>query len=542
MNQLGTVTWSLFLAFVSTLPLFGAGQGSKKQEMEEHYKKWLKKDVVYIITDEERAVFQKLATDEEREQFIDQFWLRRDPDPRTAVNEFREEHYRRIAYANEKFTSGDPGWMTDRGRIYILHGEPDSKESRPDGGAYARPIEEGGGTTTVYPYEKWRYRYIEGLGNDIEIEFIDPTHTGKYELAVFPWEKDALLHIGMGPTLAEQTHLSTRADHPALTPAAGGAGYGPENWYRRAKDTPFARYELVAKVGAAPVLKHKALKELVEVSVNYEVLPLTLRQDYFRLNETQVLVPITVQIQNRDLTFKVEAGSHVARMAVYGSITSLGGKIVTEFEHDIVASFRPEHLSDGMQKASMYQKVIPLDRNLRYKLDLVVKDLNSGHVGIVRQAIIPPAFNNQAMSASSVVLSDTIQPLKALPNADEMFVLGDVKVLPRIDRRFTPDMPLGVYFQVYNAALDQTSLAPSLYVYYKLVKEGRVLKMAADENGESTQFASGQRIVLVRNLSLAGLEPGNYQIQVEVVDRLSDRRVHAGSTFTLAAPDRAALK
>jgi GWxTD domain-containing protein len=542
MNHSRTVAWSLFLTFFAALQLLGFSQASKKQEMEEHYKKWLKRDVVYIITDEEREVFQKLATDEEKEQFIDQFWLRRDPDPRTATNEFREEHYRRIAYANEKFTSGDPGWMTDRGRIYIIHGEPDSKESRPDGGAYARPIEEGGGTTTVHPYEKWRYRYIEGLGNDIELEFVDPTHTGKFELAVFPWDKDALLHLGMGPTLAEQTRLSTRANHPGLTPAAGGAGYGPENWYRRAKDTPFARYELVAKAGAAPVLKHKVLKELVEVSVNYTVLPLAVRQDYFRLNETQVLVPVTVQIQNRDLSFKVESGSHVARMAIYGSITSLGSRIVTEFEHDIVASFRPENLRNGLEKTSVYQKVIPLERNMRYKLDLVVKDLNSGNVGIVRQAIIPPAFNEKALSASSVVLSDTIQPLKALPSVDEMFVLGDVKVLPKLDGRFSAGMPLGIYFQVYNVTLDQTSLAPSLYVYYKLVKDGRVLKMASDENGESTQFASGQRVVLVKTLSLDGLEPGNYQIQVEVVDRLSDRRVQANGAFTLATQDRAALK
>jgi GWxTD domain-containing protein len=506
-------------------------------EAPDHYGKWLRQDVVYIITDEEKAVFEKLATDGEREQFIEQFWLRRDPDPRTAENEFREEHYRRIAYANQHFTSGDAGWRTDRGMIYILHGEPDSKESRPAGGVYNRPIEEGGGTTSVHPYEKWRYRYIEGIGNDVEVEFVDPTQTGKYELAVFPWEKDALLHVGLGPTLAEQTRLSTRANHPGLAPATGGAGNGPEFWYRRAKDTPFARYELMAKVQAAPIIKYKALKELVEVNVKYSSLPFEARQDFLRLNESQVLVPITIQVRNKDLTFRMESGSQVARMAVYGAVTSIGGKVIHEFEDDFVTSFRPEKAAGGIPKASVYQKVIPLDRNMRYKLDLVLKDLNGGTAGVIQQAIIPPAFQEKSLASSSLILSSSIQPLKAVPATDEMFILGDVKVVPKPDGLFTPRMPLGVYFQVYNATLDQTSLAPSLYVYYKLVKGGKVLKMAADENGESTQFASGLRVVLVKELSLAGLEPGDYQIQIEVVDRLADRTVQALGSFTLGPED-----
>src|SRR5215831_16987697 len=86
-----------------------------RKELETPYRKWLNEDVAYIITDEERAAFKRLQTDEEREQFIEQFWLRRDPTPDTVENEFKEEHYRRIAYANERYASGIPGWKTDRG-------------------------------------------------------------------------------------------------------------------------------------------------------------------------------------------------------------------------------------------------------------------------------------------------------------------------------------------------------------------------------------------------------------------------------------------
>src|ERR1700753_2292688 len=119
-----------------------------KKELETPYKKWLNEDVAYIITDEESAAFKKLQTDEEREQFIEQFWLRRDPTPDTVENEFKEEHYRRIAYANEHYASGTPGGKTDRGRIYITFAPPDEIEGHPSGGTYERPPEEGGGTTS----------------------------------------------------------------------------------------------------------------------------------------------------------------------------------------------------------------------------------------------------------------------------------------------------------------------------------------------------------------------------------------------------------
>ncbi len=124
-----------------------------KQEVSGSYKKWLDEDVRWIITDEERSAFKQLSNDEERDQFIEAFWQRRDPTPDTIENEFKEEHYRRIAYANEHFPAGIPGWKTDRGRMYIMYGPADEIESHPSGGTYDRPMEEGGGTTSTYPFE-----------------------------------------------------------------------------------------------------------------------------------------------------------------------------------------------------------------------------------------------------------------------------------------------------------------------------------------------------------------------------------------------------
>jgi GWxTD domain-containing protein len=156
--------------------------------------RWVNEDVVYIITDQERAVFTQLQSDEEREEFIEQFWQRRDPTPGTPENEFRDEHYRRIEYANERFgLRGMVGWQTDRGRILIMYGKPDEIESHAAGGTYVRPNGQGGVTTVTLPFEIWGYRYIEGIGNNVLLQFVDPTATGEYRLAIDPNAKRDLL-------------------------------------------------------------------------------------------------------------------------------------------------------------------------------------------------------------------------------------------------------------------------------------------------------------------------------------------------------------
>src|SRR6201984_2795048 len=183
------------------------------KELDSQYKKWLNEDVVYIITPEERSAFVHLQTNEEREQFIEQFWQRRNPAPDSPENTFKEEPYRRIAYPNEHFASGIPGWKTDRGRIYIMWGPADEVESHPTGGTYDRPMEEGGGSTSTYPWETWRWRYLEGIGENIIWEFVDPSGSGEYHLTMDPSEKDALLHVpGAGLSLLEEMGMASKTD------------------------------------------------------------------------------------------------------------------------------------------------------------------------------------------------------------------------------------------------------------------------------------------------------------------------------------------
>ena len=231
-------------------------QKEVREELKGPYKKWVNEDVHWIITDQELKAFKSLSNDEERDNFIEQFWLRRNPNPDSPENEFREEHYRRIAYANEHFAAGKPGWKTDRGHIYISFGKPDSIDSHPSGGAYERPMEEGGGETSTFPFEVWHYRYLEGVGDNIDLEFVDTCMCGDYHFTINRAEKDALLHTpGAGLTQAESLGMAKKADR--FNGGMEQLGTGPMSSTNQSKQ--FDRIELMAKIMAPPPIKYKDL-------------------------------------------------------------------------------------------------------------------------------------------------------------------------------------------------------------------------------------------------------------------------------------------
>jgi GWxTD domain-containing protein len=219
-----------------------ASQKAVRQELKGAYKTWLNEDVAWIISDEERKAFKTLSNDEERDAFIEQFWLRRNPNPDSPENEFREEHYRRIAYANEHFAAGKPGWKTDRGHIYIAFGKPDGIEAHPSGGNYQRPVEEGGGETTTFPFETWHYRYLEGIGENVDLEFVDTCQCGDYHFTIDRSEKDALLRVpGAGMTQMEQMGKAKQADR--FKGGLENLGTGPLSASQQAKE--FDRIEIL---------------------------------------------------------------------------------------------------------------------------------------------------------------------------------------------------------------------------------------------------------------------------------------------------------
>jgi len=525
---------ALLVVFAGGVGVAAPPQKKQKRKSEEgsramYYKKWLQEDVTYIISEEEKKVFKDLQTDEEKENFIEQFWVRRDPDPRTSENEFKEEHYRRVAYANERFASGIPGWKTDRGRIYITFGPPAEIESHPSGGSYNREIWEGGGTTSTFPFERWRYRHIDGIGDDIEIEFVDKSMSGEYRMAMSPDEKDALMFVpNAGLTWNEEMGLSKKEDRPYFNPSAAN---NPSTGYMRAKDMPFARMEQYFNLQRPPQIKFEDLKSIVTTNITYNQLPYQLRADFIRLSPDKVLVPITVELENKNLQFKKELDFNRAAVNVYGIITGLTGRIMAEFEHVISTEYTDQYFEQGTKNRSIYQKIVSLPPGQRFKLDLVLKDINSGNVGVISRGLVVPKYDNAALQASSVILANSVQPVPTATDALEQFVIGDLKIQPNVKSEYVRGQNLIPYLQVYNATLDQTSLKPSIEVRYALKSGGKVLEELTDLAGDSVQFFSGQRVVVLGKIPLKEIQPGKYTLEVAVVDKVSNRSVLASTDF-----------
>ena len=509
-----------------------ASEKSLRVETSDRYlKKWLNKDVTYIISREEKTAFKQLTTDEERYQFIEQFWLRRDPNPDTIENETRDEHYRRIAYANERFSSGQPGWMTDRGRIYITFGVPDQIESHPTGGHYQRPFEEGGGSTTAHPYEVWRYRYLEGesLGNEILIEFVDPTGTGQYHLTIDPAEKDALLHVdGAGLTVAESMGLASKADRFRNPGAFRLGNLGGGNDVRSRRYNQFARMSQQAALFRSPRVRFKDLETLVDTRVSYNLFPFDFRTDFFKITEDTILTPITIQLQHKDMTFKNENGVQRARVNIYGRVSTITGGVAQIFE-DVVSKDIPDSLfKQGLEQKSLYQRSFPL-RSGRYKLELVLKDLHSGNVGTHYFGFVVPRYNEDQLGISSIILADRIEGLPPTQVGNGMFVIGASKVHPNVKEEFDQEKTLWIYFQIYNLTLDESAKKQSAAIEYYFMKGDRKVAAFQEERGELA--GASHQMTLEKLMPLKILAPGNYRLVVKVTDNLSQNSVRQVAPF-----------
>jgi len=524
----------LALILVSHLVLADKGKNkdrekSLRQETSDQFlKKWLDQDVLYIITDEEKASFKRLTTDDERYQFIESFWLRRDPSPDTIENETRDEHYRRIAYSNERFASGKPGWKTDRGRIYITWGPPDQIESHPSGGSYLRPQEEGGGTTSTFPFETWRYRYLEGqsLGNEVIIEFVDPTMSGEYRMTMDPSEKDALLYVpNAGLTDMEAMGLASKADRFNNT---DGTRMGQALGGRGIRYNQFERLQQYVALQKPPQIKFKDLETVVNTKISYNLMPFDYRTDFIKITEDTVLTPITIQLQNKDMTFQNKEGVQRAAVNIYGRISTITGRVAQVFE-DVVIQDVPESLfKQALERRSLYQKAVPLRSGL-YKLELIVKDLNSGNMGTIYKGFSVPKFEEDKLSTSSIILADNIEHLSLKQVAAGQFIIGGSKVHPNVNVSFSRDKMMGIYFQVYNLGLDEKTHKPSATIEYVLRKGEKEVSRFMEEQDQLT--GASQQMTLEKLYPLKDLEPGRYSLVVNVTDNLTKRTISPVAKF-----------
>jgi GWxTD domain-containing protein len=513
-------------------------QRALKVELSKPYKKWLEEDVIWIISDEERAAFKQLSNDEERDSFIEAFWQRRDPTPDTEENEYKEEHYQRIAYANEHFAAGVPGWKTDRGRMYIMYGKPDEVDSHPSGGTYERPMEEGGGETSTFPFETWRYRYLDDIGQEVIIEFVDTCMCGEYHMTMDRSEKDALLYTpNAGLTMWEQMGMSNKASR-----FSGGGmerlGLGPQSSMLQTKE--FDRLEQYAKLNSAPKVKFTDLEEIVNSKVILNPMPFDVRSDFVKVTGDTVLVPVTIQMKNRDITFVNKDGVQRGTVNIFARLTTLTGKIVQTFEDTVQVDVPAELLPRTAENSSVYWKALPL-RPGRYKLNIAVKDVNGDRKGVWSRSILVPDFSDDKLATSTLIVADQMEPVPTKAIGTGNFVIGTTKVRPRVGPadgkpavfKKDKDPKLNFWMQVYNLGVDEKTHKPSATFEYNVINVATNKSVVQKTETTDTMGNVGEQVTLQKSIAAANLQPGIYKIDIKVNDNVSKQTIDPSATFAV---------
>jgi GWxTD domain-containing protein len=523
-----------------------AAQKAVRQELKGAYKSWLEQDVAYIISDEERKAFKNLSNDEERDAFIENFWLRRNPSPDSPENEFREEHYRRIAYANEHYAAGKPGWKTDRGHIYISFGPADSIDSHPSGGSYQRPMEEGGGSTSTFPFEIWHYRYIEGIGENIDIEFVDTCQCGDYHFTIDRSEKDALLHVpGAGATQYEEMGKATKADR--FKGGLESLGTGPQSQGQESKQ--FDRIELAAKLFAPPPVKFKDLENFISEHklLSGPVFPFDVRTDFVKVTESTVLVPITLQMKNRDITFVTKEGVAKGVVNILGKVTTLTHKTVQTFEDTVEVEQPAELLEKSLDRQSVYWKALPLLPGL-YRLDIAISDVNNkDHMGYYGRSLEVPTYHDEKLATSSLILADAMNTVSSREIGSGNFIIGNTFIRPRVSSnpgtpvKFKRNQELNFWMQAYNLQVDDATKSNQATVVYQIIKTGGT---AANPGAADTVIlekqldskevgAHSDQLTVEKSLPMAGLEPGKYKVTIKINDGISKQEIAQSAPFVV---------
>jgi GWxTD domain-containing protein len=528
-----------------------AAQKAVRQELKGAYKSWLEQDATYIISDEERKAFRNLSNDEERDAFIENFWLRRNPNPDSPENEFREEHYRRIAYANEHFAAGKPGWKTDRGRIYISWGKPDSIESHASGGNYDRPAAEGGGSTSTFPFETWHYRYLEGVGENIDLEFVDSCMCGDYHFTLDRGEKDALLHVpGMGLTSWESIGKAKKSERIQGN-SIESLGEGPQSVGQNSKQ--FDRIELAAKLFAPPPVKFTDLENYISEHklLSGPVFPFDVRTDFVKVTESTVLVPITIQMKNRDITFVTKEGVARGVVNILGKVTTLTHKTVQTFEDTVEVTQPAELLEKSLDRQSVYWKALPLLPGL-YRLDIAVKDVNNpDHMGYYGRSLEVPTYHDEKLGASSLILADQMNTVDSHSIGSGNFVIGNTFIRPRVSSptpanpnppaKFKRGQQLSFWMQVYNLQVDEATKSNQATVTYQIVKTSAATAgtpatdtVIFEKQVDSKDLdAHSDQMTVEKTLPLAGLEPGKYKVTIKINDGISKQEIAQSAPFVV---------
>ncbi len=537
-------------------------------KMSKKYEKWLNEEVVYLISENERDVFKALKTDEHREGFIKTFWKRRDPTPDTPVNEFREEHYRRITFADRNYFEGKAGWRSDRGRVYIMFGPPDFFETNPGGGrGFLLGVN---APSAEFPAEIWTYREIPGLKERVgrvDFTFINHYGAGSWQLASNPALANALRNVSLPARYAGYNDMPLQDGHQttAVTSAAVGAQqFAPsaiEQLQIMAELTK-SRGEVLEELERSERLRR--LRGIVESKASLTGLSFHTRESYLAGNEGMTTIPISLEVAAKDLGFRRVEDRYQGMVNFYIEVKNDRG---TAYQASDRLEMNLKEESYRRRFADFYQYKQRLNlKPGKYFLHLVVWDEYDGNVGYVDRWIEVPAFPPQDLSLSDIILArdirkvenktqelamdvQNIPALKALektnlkvPDKISMansrggpFLFGNMDVNPNTMSEYAQDSDLLFFYQINNPTYDEASGTARVRVENQIWK-GNTLVAVIDDLPE-VQIPIAQKSAGALNSSgkhsLADLAPGSYTLRARVEDLFSRKTAEKRVDFKI---------
>ncbi|MDX1384548.1 MAG: GWxTD domain-containing protein [Thermoanaerobaculia bacterium] len=505
------------------------GWEATPEELDEALQRWVDDYVRYIITEEEERIFEALPTAQQKLAFIERFWEIRDPTPGTALNEYRREHLERFAIATQRFHAGRPGWLTDRGRVYIILGPPHQLQRNPTGrDGYERASE-------VWTYNLPDHPSLPGV---LDLSFVDFQGTGDFELVS---DLDSAAPIATRQfgyannpldVYALRRHADTIYDERFLT-------------YRFRDSTLVAQdfldfQQQIQNILEIPALRLERLKDLrsrlgaVETEVRFSAgLPVRSGVDYYHGVGGTTAAQITLALEYDDLVSSPVGDNHHFSIDLYVALES-GETIAAEDEKRLNFTLTDAELQalSGTQILQPFQLLAPAGE---YRLVVLARDNVSDKPGRAVAEVALPDLTRQGLQLSTLTLASHIEQVPLDARAEPRpFQHGDMRVVPNITRAYLADQVLYLYVQAYGLALSPSNSTNRVRLRGEVLREGSRFKEIPGQNPFPAPLTR-QSFSLA--LPLSGYPVGEYTVRLEVIDEVAGESATAVASFAVESRD-----
>jgi len=510
----------IFIALIFLLPTIAAAQKIKPKDLPDTYRKWLEEEVVYIISPKEKDVFLQLQTDREREMFIEAFWNQRDPNPNTPENEYKEEHYRRISYADEKFgrESPGPGWRTARGRIYIMLGEP-------------RMIEKYESDSEIYPTIIWFYEgMVEyGLPNAFNVVFFKRSGIGEYELysPIRFGPQHLLINYTGDPmdytsAFRKLLNIEPSVANISLTLIPGEAQYQPSPSIASeiliSQMIPSAPYEKVKDAYAEKLLKYKDFIQ-VDYSTKYIDSDAMVRV----IQDRSGIFFVHYLIEPSKFSIEKVEDKYYCNFDINGKISDLNGKNIYQFDQKVPIRLDQSQMESISSKLFSFQDLFPLIEG-NYTFDVLMRNTVSKEFTSFEVNLFIPKRGELVMS--DLILANKIVEGSKYTGKNKPLLINDTQLVPSPRNDFAKNDTLYLFFQIYGLTEDLAEQGTLEYSLFKDEEKIHTFTKKAADYPDSNYF--------LEEFSLKEYPPSLYKVRVGLLDRNKKEILYSQGHFYIS--------